>query len=185
LYGCPTDGPGVETRNPAGHATPAVETAAPLVDVREASRVERLAYTRTQAAEALGIGRSTFIRRVLPYVATIEMPWGARLIPVDELQRLLAEHRRVPSTERRPTPRRGRRATTLPDTAARIRSDHMSGKSLGEIARHLNADGVPTAQGGRKWWPSTVRAVLVRTDPPETTHSSSRQAMTRVDPSRR
>jgi hypothetical protein len=34
--------------------------------------------------------------------------------------------------------------------------------SLAEIARRLNADGVPTGHGGRAWWPSTVRAVLVR-----------------------
>ena len=42
----------------------------------QATRVERLAYTRTQAAEALGISRSTFNRRVLPLVETVEMPWG-------------------------------------------------------------------------------------------------------------
>jgi hypothetical protein len=37
-----------------------------------------------------------------------------------------------------------------------------AGESLGAIAHELNADRVPTAQGGRQWWPSTVRAVLVR-----------------------
>jgi hypothetical protein len=51
--------------------------------------VERLAYTRTEAAHALGISRSTFNRRVLPYIDTIEMPWGTKLIPFDELARLL------------------------------------------------------------------------------------------------
>jgi predicted DNA-binding protein (UPF0251 family) len=55
--------------------------------------VERLAYTRTQAAEALGVSRSTFDRRVLPLRETIDMPWGTRLIPIDELERLVAEHR--------------------------------------------------------------------------------------------
>ncbi|MGH3042599.1 MAG: recombinase family protein [Gaiellaceae bacterium] len=44
----------------------------------------------------------------------------------------------------------------------RIRRDHASGRSLGEIARALTTDGVPTAHGGRQWWPSTVRAVLAR-----------------------
>jgi hypothetical protein len=33
-------------------------------------------------------------------------------------------------------------------------------RRLGEIARRLNADGVPTSPGGPQWWPSTVRAVL-------------------------
>ena len=51
--------------------------------VREAPRVERLAYTRTQAAAVLGVSRSTFDRRVLPLIETIEMPWGTQLIPVD------------------------------------------------------------------------------------------------------
>jgi transposase-like protein len=45
--------------------------------VREAARVQRLAYTRTQAAEALGISRSTFNRRVLPLIETIETDWGS------------------------------------------------------------------------------------------------------------
>jgi Bacterial regulatory protein, Fis family len=71
--------------------------------IREATRVERLAYTRTQAAEALGISRSTFNRRVLPYVETLDMPWGTKLIPVDELKRLLAERRRSARSRRQPT----------------------------------------------------------------------------------
>ncbi len=72
------------------------------VVTREAPFVERLAYTRSQAAEALGLSRSTFIRRVLPYVETIEMPWGSKLIPVDELERLLAERRQA--AKPRPAP---------------------------------------------------------------------------------
>jgi len=32
--------------------------------------------------------------------------------------------------------------------------------SLAAIASSLNEEQVPTAQGGRQWWPSTVRAVL-------------------------
>src|SRR5262245_36453646 len=62
--------------------------------VREAAHVERLAYTRTQAAHALGIGRSTFTSRVLPYIETVETPWGTKLIPADELERVLANWRR-------------------------------------------------------------------------------------------
>jgi hypothetical protein len=57
------------------HPPPSM-TATPLVVVRETTRVERLAYTRTQAADALGISRSSFDRRVLPFVETVEMPLG-------------------------------------------------------------------------------------------------------------
>jgi hypothetical protein len=135
--------------------------AQPPAIVREATRVERLAYTRTQAAEALGISRSTFNRRVLPFVETIEMPWGTRLIPVDELERLLAERRR-PARERARLATPGRPATLPPELVQRIRAGRASGNSLGEIARDLNATGTPTAHGGRQWWPSTIRAVLQR-----------------------
>jgi hypothetical protein len=130
--------------------------------VREATRVERLAYTRTQAAEALGISRSTFNRRVLPYVESVEMPWGAHLIPADELERLLAEQRRPPRERSHPSRPAGRPAAVAPDVVKRIRADRAAGKSLAQIARDLNAGGVPTAQGGRQWWPSTVRVVLTR-----------------------
>jgi hypothetical protein len=127
----------------------------------QAPRVERLAYTRSQAAEALGISRSTFIRRVLPYVETIEMPWGTQLIPVDELERLLTERRRPAKPRPAPTPRGRPRGLPKP-VVERIEAADAGGRSLSEIARELNADGVRTAQGGRQWWPSTVRAVLTR-----------------------
>ena len=45
---------------------------------------------------------------------------------------------------------------------ARIRNLHSRGHSLAKIAERLNADDVPTAHGGAKWYPSTVRAVLNR-----------------------
>lgn len=77
----------------------APESMAPRVVVREAAYVERLAYTRGHAAQALGISRST-LRRLLPYMETIEMPWGATLIPVDELERIAAERRRPTPTSR-------------------------------------------------------------------------------------
>lgn len=37
-----------------------------------------------------------------------------------------------------------------------------SGRALHGIAEMLNVDGVSTAHGGRRLWPSTVRAVLER-----------------------
>jgi hypothetical protein len=130
--------------------------------VREATRVERLAYTRAQAAEALGVSRSTFDRRVLPLIDTVEMPWGTRLIPVDELQRLLTERRRPARPEATPRARPGRPPAVGPEVVARIRRERAGGSSFGEIARGLSAEEVPTAHGGVRWWPSSVRAVLQR-----------------------
>jgi hypothetical protein len=107
------------------------------VVVVEATRVERLAYTRSQAAQALGISRSTFIRRVLPYVETIEMPWGAKLIPVDELESVIAEWRRAaPPRPKRRTP--GRPSGVSHEVIAHIRAERAAGRSLRQIAADLN-----------------------------------------------
>jgi DNA invertase Pin-like site-specific DNA recombinase len=42
----------------------------------------------------------------------------------------------------------------------RIKRRRAAGKSLAAIAGELNRDEVPTAHGGARWYPSTVRAVL-------------------------
>jgi DNA invertase Pin-like site-specific DNA recombinase len=42
----------------------------------------------------------------------------------------------------------------------RIRRLRKKGMSLAAIAAELNLDAVPTAQGGRRWYPSTIKAVL-------------------------
>jgi hypothetical protein len=139
-------------------ANPAAAAAA---IVREATRVERLAYTRTQAAEALGISRSTFNRRVLPLIETVEMPWGTKLIPVEELERVVAEQRRQ-TRARSERAKRGRPRVLPPDVVDGIRAAREAGRSLREIATDLNDQRVPTAHGGAHWWPSTVRAVLRR-----------------------
>lgn len=122
----------------------------------------RLVYSREQAAQALGVSLATLDRRVVPAITTVKTEWGARLIPVGELERYLAERQEEPRTQRRRAARSGRKATLSLDVVARIRHDHAHGASLAEIARQLNRDAVPTGQGGRQWWPSTVRAVLLR-----------------------
>jgi hypothetical protein len=125
--------------------------------------VERLAYTRTQAAAALGVSRSTFDRRVLPLIETVEMPWGTRLIPADELERLMAE-RRQPARARPERAKRGRPRVLAPDLVHHIRTEREAGRTLREIASDLNDRRVPTAHGGAQWWPSTVRAALRPSD---------------------
>lgn len=52
------------------------------------------------------------------------------------------------------------RPRTVPDSVrARITTERAAGKSFYAIARDLNAEGVPTGQGGVQWYPSSVRAV--------------------------
>lgn len=124
-------------------------------------QVKRLAYSRRQAAEALGVSISTIDRRLVPAVDTVKLPWGQRLIPVDELERFLREH--IEPGRPHPPPRPAGRPPSLPESVvARIQRDHARGRSLAEIARTLTDDGVATAHSGRRWWPSAVRAVLRR-----------------------
>jgi hypothetical protein len=129
-------------------------------------RVERLVYTRKQAAEALGVSLATLDRRVVPAIATIQTEWGTRLIPVVELERYLADRTQEARVDRKRPARPGRKPGLPAEVVAWIRDEHARGRSLGQIARRLNADGVNTAQGGRQWWPSTVRSVLIRRSPP-------------------
>jgi DNA invertase Pin-like site-specific DNA recombinase len=57
------------------------------------------------------------------------------------------------------------RPRQLPERVVkRIRRDRDRGATLSGIADRLNRDGVPTAQGGQRWYPSTVRAVLRSVD---------------------
>ena len=123
---------------------------------------ERLAYSRKQAAEALGVSISTIDRRVVSSVSTVKTPWGQRLIPLAELERFLCEHLEQPRGSREQGTA-GRPPSLPRQVVDRIRLEYARGRRLSEIARALNQDSVPTAHGGRQWWPSTVRAVLVRT----------------------
>lgn len=68
---------------------------------------------------------------------------------------------------RKQAPRRGRPAGTAeatPDAAARVLAMREAQLGYAEIARRLNADGVPTARGGREWWPSSVRSLCATLD---------------------
>jgi DNA invertase Pin-like site-specific DNA recombinase len=54
------------------------------------------------------------------------------------------------------------RASTLPAAVRRrIARDRANGLSYRAIADRLNVAGVPTGQGGRQWYPMTVRTVLL------------------------
>ena len=54
----------------------------------------------------------------------------------------------------------GRRQSLSDAIVGRIVAERAAGRSLPAIAAALAADGVPTAQGGASWHPSTIAAVL-------------------------
>jgi hypothetical protein len=56
----------------------------------------------------------------------------------------------------------GRPSNMPKKVVERIKRERAAGKTLAEIAERLNGDGVPTAQGGRRWYPATVRYTLGR-----------------------
>jgi len=44
----------------------------------------------------------------------------------------------------------------------RIRRERARGRTFADIAERLNAQGVPTAHGGKRWYPATVRNLSLR-----------------------
>jgi DNA invertase Pin-like site-specific DNA recombinase len=58
--------------------------------------------------------------------------------------------------------RLGRPPTMSTYAIERITRERAAGHSLTQIANGLNTDQVPTAQGGRRWYPATIRHTLNR-----------------------
>ena len=92
-------------------------------------------------------------------------PERALILDRDDAARVLLREHLEPPREAGEHGSPGR-PPTLPRTVVeRIRLEYARGHSLAKIARALNDDDVPTAHGGQQWWPSTARAVLVRSSP--------------------
>ena len=56
----------------------------------------------------------------------------------------------------------GRPRQVPTEIATRIRRARARGSTYAKIADRLNADGVPTGHGGRRWYAATVRAITLR-----------------------
>jgi DNA invertase Pin-like site-specific DNA recombinase len=56
----------------------------------------------------------------------------------------------------------GRPVTLSNETVSEIVTLRNSGKTLQAIADHLNANKVPNAHNGAKWYPSTIKNTLER-----------------------
>jgi DNA invertase Pin-like site-specific DNA recombinase len=58
----------------------------------------------------------------------------------------------------------GRRRTMPDAVVARIRAERAQGRTLRSIADGLTSDAIPTAQGGKRWYASTVGKALLGRD---------------------
>lgn len=118
---------------------------------RELLREPDRLVTRREAAQLAGISLDTVDRRVRPLTGEGRTPWGAVGLPAAALAQQLRE----------PWPGRGRAALLDGAVVSRIVSQRRAGWTFAAIAAALNEDGVETAHGGVRWWPATVRKVVV------------------------
>lgn len=94
-------------------------------------------------------------------------PQGAAMAQVlavfAELERrLIGERTKAALAVRKAQGVRLGRPQTLPDKIVkRIEKARAAGATWSAIARQLTEEGVPTAQGGRRWYPATVRYVTL------------------------
>jgi DNA invertase Pin-like site-specific DNA recombinase len=71
-----------------------------------------------------------------------------------------ARRRKAAKRTGRPFPEYAGRIADRPKLLRYIHQLHDEGLSLPAIAQRLDNEGVPTARGGRYWWPSTVASAL-------------------------
>jgi len=100
----------------------------------------------------LGIDLSTPAGEFLASVMASAAQWERRIIGQRTREALAAK--------KAAGVRLGRPRLITDEIVARMVAERESGKTLTAIADGLTADEVPTAQGGARWYPATVRKVL-------------------------
>ncbi len=77
-------------------------------------------------------------------------------------RRLIGERTKAALAVKRAEGARLGRQCVVPEAVlARILSRHRAGASYSAIAREPNEDGVATTYGGRAWYPSTIRNLVL------------------------
>ena len=114
----------------------------------------------------LGIDLSTPAGEFLASVMASAARWEARIVSARTVD-ALAARRAAGVVLGRPV--------VLPDSlGARVRAERLAGLTFQAIADALNAEGVPTAHGGQRWYASTVRgAARVGTESPNSDRLSA------------
>jgi DNA invertase Pin-like site-specific DNA recombinase len=102
----------------------------------------------------IGVDTSTINGELVANIIMALAQWERRIIGArtkDALAEVVAQGGRL-----------GRPASTAPDAEAVVRVMRRQGASYGAVAKALNTEGLPTAQGGAQWHASTVRALCQR-----------------------
>ncbi len=155
-------------------ARPALKAALDALDAGEGSvlmvakldRLTRSVHDATGLMAASERGRWGLVALDAPVDTTT--PQGAAMAQVlavfAELERrLIGERTKAALAVRRSQGARlGRPQTLSDDVVKRIVRSRRNGATWASIAKELNDENVPTAQGGRCWYPATVRHVAVR-----------------------
>lgn len=101
----------------------------------------------------LGVDLSTAAGEFMAHVMASAAQWERRIIGQRTKEAL--------AVKKSMGVRLGRPPALPEPVCERIKKAHRAGKGWSAIARELNEEQVPTGHGGAKWWPSTVRSVVV------------------------
>jgi DNA invertase Pin-like site-specific DNA recombinase len=103
----------------------------------------------------LGVDTTTPAGELVANVMAAVAQWERRAIGARTREALNDKRKREPAW------RPGRERVVPKRVVTRITKAHRAGQGWSAIARALEADGVPTAHGGQRWYPSTVRAIYM------------------------
>lgn len=137
--------------------------AAALV-VSKVDRLSRSSFDFVGLLEAAQRGRWNLV--ALDVNVDTTTPQGEMMASVMAIfaqleRRLIGQRTRDALAAKRAQGVRLGRPQLLPaEVVERIRTAHDAGAGWSAIALQLNADGVPTAHGGLRWYPATVRYVI-------------------------
>ena len=132
------------------------------------SKLDRLSRSMIDFTALMGVPQAGWAVVALDCAVDTTTPAGEAMANVLATfaqfeRRLIGQRTREALAAKRAQGVRLGRPPTLPASVVeRIGRERKRKATLQAIAHGLNADGVPTAQGGQRWWPSTVRAVLNR-----------------------
>lgn len=137
-------------------------------DVLMVSRLDRLSRSVRDASEVMDTAeRQGWALVALDCAVDMTTPQGQAMAQVQTVfgqleRRLIGQRTRAAMAVARAQGKPMGRPTTLPpEVKAAIVDRWRTGSTWTAIAAELNERGIPTAQGGARWYPATVRYVVM------------------------